>query len=83
MINALKNLAQMPLKLNIMAAMAQARPSKHAKGWQKPKRRKKYRDKCRARYVARMQEREERQRYIPKDSKLRRWGRDLNQKGAV
>lgn len=57
MINTLKNLAQMPL--NLMAAVAQARPSKHAKGWHKPKRRKKYRDKCRARYVARMQERVE------------------------
>lgn len=57
MINALKNLAQMPL--NLMAAVAQARPSKHAKGWQKPKRRKKYKDKSRARYVARMQARAE------------------------
>ncbi len=57
MINMLRNLAVAPF--NLMAAMANARPSKHVKGWHKPKQRKHYLDKSRARYVARMAERAE------------------------
>lgn len=43
----------------LVALLAAAQPSKHAKGRHKPKPRKKYKDKSRARYVARMQRKAE------------------------